>query len=1213
MSCRHSTAVCALLAAAAHGATLEDGGAVSFWATIPERGTVSLSLGRGQERLAVSSKDDAYPWSYRGVDGSNPQERPYPGGSRPLETTPYWWERTDYTPNGRYRRSFAMPDAVEAESEAMQSERWQSAASRRLRFRVELADGMLAFYLDDILLHALAATGDVAGREVKVSASNGATVSAQSLSPVSSAPRFYRVPLGLVASKESSLAADVAEFGGVPFLPGVRAVDVGRSWVRENCIEENGAPNAGAFGGRWAGALSATPCRLQFRVPNRRYEAMYLLASCRERNFLTVQFYRPGSGFPVDCLPAEPIAADGSLQLVRVPIRQDMMAQFADRETLEFELTGRVDLYSAYPEPSYFSRHGGGEPSGVVVHGITLKEAAVEIDFTPERFGGVWTGLSPSPAYLLSVRNRTGSDMDVPVRLKSSSWDGADVTDSSRSVRIAAHSCAKVRLEVPVSKFGWHSVSLSAGGEPYERSLVVLRNRRHDSRPFDAKGIMFGSWPPGDRHFGPPVYDACRLLFPLGIEAFPFRHICKRADVESLAKKFGVKDFLVSDFNSGRSPWFEEPGLEERMLSNAVPSNAVSAPSYQCLFAEPGGIGPVATAAALCGEPVPEPTEEERARYLFYKTNIVHFSEIFRRNFPGRKLLMPWGSPLFAAAYLRDPDTRGCFDGIGFDTAFFDRLPEGQMHACSLYLLTLFNREWRKFRSGSPLVLSMEGPCLSRVAPEAMSAAEHMRNTMRANLMITANGATRLFSALPGSAEPVSYWGEQHYANGLFSRITLDPRPTYAAMGTMIRHMRDCEFVRAVPTGSHGVFVLEYANRRTGEPLHVAWCVHGRVPYRAKHKGSYDAMDNEDRSGMVSPSPVFIVGCRGGISFGRQVLDLADVTPAPDAVKVGNLAEWRQSAEPPDDEYLNSMPEHIRRHPIQMDVSASGGMLSVALPADAPDAGAMPHCTALVPPAPVALPGRPRVIALEVSAAADWGRVVYVLRDAKGEKFTSVGRPGTYNVDDPRCDSFFSFNGTRLVRMELPGNRPWDASRYRGSQLWGTSGGDGVVDYPLCVEKMFVERRRKVMYVNGLVDADASPVLLGALYAEGIEPDSPMRMPPPPPFRRVNPMRGLRGTLPPSEVTGVSEPAHYYDGTRGHFAFREMPGAASYDIYVSLNPEGDGAIRLGAKVPGSGALVKGFLPNVDNYAFVVWRNAKGEVSEPSAPFRFMLRNRFAER
>ena len=108
-------------------------------------------------------------------------------------------------------------------------------------------------------------------------------------------------------------------------------------------------------------------------------------------------------------------------------------------------------------------------------------------------------------------------------------------------------------------------------------------------------------------------------------------------------------------------------------------------------------------------------------------------------------------------------------------------------------------------------------------------------------------------------------------------------------------------------------------------------------------------------------------------------------------------------------------------------------------------------------------------------------------------------------------------------------------------------------------------------------------------------------------------MRGLRGTLPPSEVTGVSEPAHYYDGTRGHFAFREMPGAASYDIYVSLNPEGDGAIRLGAKVPGSGALVKGFLPNVDNYAFVVWRNAKGEVSEPSAPFRFMLRNRFAER
>ena len=74
-------------------------------------------------------------------------------------------------------------------------------------------------------------------------------------------------------------------------------------------------------------------------------------------------------------------------------------------------------------------------------------------------------------------------------------------------------------------------------------------------------------------------------------------------------------------------------------------------------------------------------------------------------------------------------------------------------------------------------------------------------------------------------------------------------------------------------------------------------------------------------------------------------------------------------------------------------------------------------------------------------------------RDAKGELFTSVGNVGTYNVDDPKCESFFNFSGRRLVRFPLPGNRPWDRSHLAGSCWWGASGGDSIVDYPLALEK----------------------------------------------------------------------------------------------------------------------------------------------------------------
>ena len=1182
-----AAAVALAWAVSSDAAVLKEDTRLSFEAVLPEGAGVTLSLGRGQEKLSVSSKDNAYPWRYTGVNGEDPQRRAYPGSSRPEEKMTYWWERTQYTPNGRLKPSFSLPSAVSAMSDFLQAERWQTAATRKLRFAVELSNGLLLYYLDDILLHALPATADAAGCELKVVPSKGAALTDVRTSAVDAEPGAYRVPLGNVATD------------GV--------VDVSRSWVRETCVNEDGAPNSGTFGGRWAGALSATPCRLQFRVPNRRYEAMYLLASCTNRNFLTVQFYRPGSGFPVDCVPTEPIPTDGKPHLVRISLRQDQLAAFADREILEFELTGRTHDYSAWPEPSHYSRHGGGEPSGVRVHAITLKESALEIDFDPEAFGNVWTGLSPKPAYRLVLRNRAAADVSASVSLTTTSWYGTDRTAQERTIHVPAKGEVACRLETPVRAFGWYAVELTVNGEKYERSLVVLRPRSYKARPFDAKGFMFGCWKPGTVHFAPPVYDACRLAFPLGIESFSFGHLCSEAEIEPLAKKYGVRDFLMGNYR--HPPWSPE------MIENGLPPrSAVNDSSYAILFAEPGGIGLRASLAALCGADVPPDTPEQQARYLSFKTNIMAFAELFRAKYPGKKILMPWGSPLFTAAYLQDPETRNAFDGMSFDTAFFDRLPEGQVHCCSLYTLTLMNREWRKYRSDAPLITSVEGPCVSGTRPGALPKDVQMRNILRANLILSANGSTRLFAGMAAGVESASYWGEQHYDGGAFSCITLNPHPSYAACGTMIRMLRDCEFVRVVPTGSLGVFALEYRTVGKGQPLHVMWTVRGRVPFKVKGGVLTDAMDNPKPVRELTPEPVFLQGAQGEIAFGRQVFDKDDVTPAADAVKLGTLAGWAQSAAEPDEEYLQNMPDSIRRYPVRMDVASEGNRLSIALPANLPDRDAMPFVTTLVPPKPIALPGRPHVLALETTAASDWGRVVYVLRDAKGEKFISVGQRDTYNVDDTRCDSFFNFTGTRLVRMELPGCRPWDSMRFPGSCWWGAYGGDGLVDYPLSVEKVFVERRTKAMHVNDLVATDPAPVVFGALYAEGIDPDSDLRMTPPPAgAKRVNPIAEIAGALPPTEITGVRQPDHYYDGTRGHFDFREMPEAVSYDIYVSLDPSGEGAILLKKGAKRSGELVNGFLPNTEHFGFIVWRNKKGELSKPSAPFKFRQKNEFAER
>ena len=1199
---------------ASFAATLEPDSRVEFDAVVPNGESLTLSLGRSPEKFTLKAKDDAYEWQYTGTRGETPNMRAMPNSTRQHAKTSYWWERRNYTPNGRYVRSFSTPPDIAAYSEEMLAERWQPADKRTLRVAAELSDGWLSFWVDDILFHALPATDDVAGREIKVSASKGATLGEQTVAPVTPAPGYWRVPLGRVASGEGLSGAGrspsgqnggVAETATPPFLPAEKSVAVGRSWTREASTRERGEPNKGPFGGRWAGALSATPCRLQFRVPNRRYEAMYLLATCSSNNFLTVQFYRPGSGFPVD-FPAETIATNGALQVIRVPLRQDLLATFGDREILEFELTGRVDNYRSHPEPLYFSRHGVGEPSGVVVHAITLRDNPLEIDFDPEAFANVWVGNPAAPAYRLRLRNRGDEALKADIALETVSYDGGETTKYSRVVSVPAKEQSTLRIETPVTKYGWHSASLTVNGERYERTFVVLRNREYKARPFETKGFMFGGWKSES-------FDACHLAFKMGLESFSHGDICQRDAIAPIAKQYGARDFTLTSLNLKRPKVYLVTNLEERLRETAMPESDVSDPSFDCLFAEPGGIGDIASIAYYCGEKCAPFSEAQRKQYDNFKKDLIRVSEIFHRVYPGKKLLVPWGSPLFAAAYLQDPETRNLFDGTGYDTAFFDRMPEGQLHACSLYVVSLFNREWRRYRDDKPLIVALEGPALSREAPEALSPEEHLRNRLRCCLMLTANGVTRLFGAVAYGPEQITYWGEQHYSGGGLSRVTLNPHRAYAAQGAMVRLLRDCEFVRVVPTGSLGVFGIEYRNVKTKKPLHALWCIRGKVPFEAKAEAVYDCMDNLTDTRELSPDPIFLVGCKGEITFGTQVFDAAETTPAPDAVDLGSLADWTQSTNAPDAEYLNIMPWNIVRHPIEMEVARAGDKLSVRLPENLPEIGPMPFCTTLVPPKPIVLPRRPRVLALEVTAKADWGRVVYVLRDAKGEKFISVGQVRTYNVDDDRCDSFFNFDGTRLVRFELPGNRPWDKSRLPGSCWWGAYGGDECVDYPLSIEKVFVERRAKAMHINDEVSIEPQPALLGHLYVEQIDPDSDLVMPPPPAGLPLqNPIAEMKGTLEPTEITAVTPPTWMYDGRRGHFAFREMEGAKEYDIYVGLHENGEGAALL-KTVKKSGELIAGFPAETDCYAFIVWRDRKGAVSKPSAPFKFLLHDEFAEK
>src|SRR5262249_16641876 len=146
------------------------------------------------------------------------------------------------------------------------------------------------------------------------------------------------------------------------------------------------------------------------RVPFGQYTKLHLLAAftgeADATPVVTAQFFRDYAGHPVGFsgrVPALtaasaaslaiPLAggAKGNLHLVTIPLDPNGPVAFSDLRHLEFELTKEVRIYRAFPDPTYYSMHGAGLPSGVHVFGVTFERPAVEVDFQPDQVAHVWT------------------------------------------------------------------------------------------------------------------------------------------------------------------------------------------------------------------------------------------------------------------------------------------------------------------------------------------------------------------------------------------------------------------------------------------------------------------------------------------------------------------------------------------------------------------------------------------------------------------------------------------------------------------------------------------------------------------------------------------------------------------------------------------------------------------------------------------------------
>ena len=673
------------------------------------------------------------------------------------------------------------------------------------------------------------------------------------------------------------------------------------------------------------------------------------------------------------------------------------------------------------------------------------------------------------------------------------------------------------------------------------------------------------------------------------------------------------------------------------------PKSTVQNPQFVNIFSEPGGLGTHGVPGIFYGEAW-ERSPAETNHYEYLKFHTVNYIRAIRQYSKDVRILMPWGDPGIPIPFLMDKEDPDLAEigGMCYDGPPFGRLPEAQISQNTvLHRMYLFNETWKKYRPGSnPFLMSVEGPHVAPVSPAYFDSEDRRAaHSVRCALILAAYGVSKQFSAVE-IADCGDYWGEEQYGGaGVIGRIPeMNPHVMCSTFAALTRHLRHMEFEGWDELGSHGVYSLRFRDARKGEMMRAMWTLVGKREVVVKGAGKeltvYDPMDNEvgiqsaDGNSVLNLTtmPIWVYGTDEKTAFTLGEVDNSDARLGAHAVKLGAAKELLRQERPGKKThalYLDSFRDMVRRFPAEMKAEKTDEGLAISMAAEQPvDRKVMPYYSAYT--CDVEIPGVAERLSLEVKGCSDWGRVVYELADAKGETWISTGQKDYYNCDDQGARSFFVHDGWRLLRFSLPGNLPYDAYRLAGSTWWGCYGGDGIVDYPLTLKRVFVERRPKTIYVNSLEKVpNFAPVVFGDFYAEYASADSMgkeaveesrLRM-----SVEVSELSDpyaeakAKGELPPTEIVKVEHPQiQDIDGRKGLFFFREPEGAHHYELFLSLRPDMRGATMV-KRLTRSGERVDGLRPNVPTYAFVVWYDKQNRPSRPSPVFKYELKDLFSNK
>ncbi len=1156
--------------------------------------------------------------------------------------------------------------------------------------RAELRKGSVAVWMEDRLVAWKNDPSFSPDGTMGLNLSAGTQVASFTSAPLAPATEgFLPVPLSgyhnaialtggsPVKSEFLPPAGRVVMVKDVPFVfSGVNSegndhIDVGQSLFREaNLI---GYLPAGPNTGAWCGATRRDPARIQLRIRNGQYDALYVIAASEDKKnsvpLLSAMFYRPDAGYSETFETNVPLAgADSSdatplpvmlgngrkanLWLVKIPLDPARLTSFGDLDIIEIELTKKVESCRNYPDPITYGWHQAGLPSAVHVYALTLGEVPVGFSWEPDQFGHVW--IAPKvPSYTAKLTNHTDADKIGKLTVTTKSYDGTEEPSPQEfPVTIPKGQAVTVKVSLPVKLNGYHDViaTLDVGGKQWteKRSLTRLAPDTRSVKWTEGKGVMFGYWGYHGGHHTPKGELTTDLMTKAGARQYVMA--ARPPDTELVRKHWGR--VTSSPYLVFPQEWAGEEKLDpvkvgtfrKEILANMKEWDKdipVNQRADNITFYPEAHISTRLTCGNYPeywnGEPLVYTDEEKKRLRMFMETSRIA-AELLRKAYPERKLLLEYGDPLFPVPLLRAGFPTNLVDGTGLDVPVFERLPEMQLRDIAIHRLYQLRKEYEKVGITKPRFYAVEGSFVP-TEPGSCTWREQMDLYSRWSLIDMAYGVDRFYSGWC-AFDCGDYYGAEHYGGcGIQRRIPFcDPKPAYAAYATTTDKLNEANFDGWVKTGSLTTFCLRFKHPKRGL-IYALWTLRGKrdvtLTLKADAKaGVTDSMNNtkavasKDKKITVSTDPSVIYVTAAEILSGNvEAPDHSEPKPAAGAVQVADLGDgsWKYTSKR-DMVYEKN---HFSFDPAAGKFTATvgndpekGPVLVSKLEKQDKVRELMPWYNVLKPSKPIQLAGAPSHIGLWVKGASDWGRVVYILRDNKGERWISIGTKDDYNCDDPHSWNSFNFDGWRYLRFELPGHRGWDNFRRMGTTWWGSSAtaacsptgkpeGDNIVDLPLTLEEMIVEQRSHILYVNDVQPVASDTVALGKMFVEYENPGdatteavelSRLRMPKPKDVPDLkNPIAQMQkeGVGAPTKLLRLAPPEHMYDGTRMRAHFTEVAGAKAHHLWVAPYEDGRGAVDLVPTGIKTGELVTGLRPGVKLYYWITYEDADGKMSKPS--------------